>query len=435
MRANHHPKLSLFTATCIVMSNMVGTGVYTSLGFQVGPLPSGFVLLGLWLVGGVCALCGALCYGELGAALPRSGGEYNFLSRSIHPAVGFLAGFLAATVGFAAPIALAAMAFDKYAAAMGLTLPGHALALGVVTLVAGVHLLGVRRSGLFQNVVTAMQFLLVIVFIVAGFFAKGHSGVSFAPQADSLHLIKSAPFAVSLIYVLYAYTGWNASSYLAGEAENPARTIPLSALIGTLIVAGLYLALNATFLKVAPLSELAGQIDIGHIAAHHIFGELGGRIMSGLICVGLLSAISAMIWIGPRVAATMGEDSQILAPLAQRAANGVPVPALLMQYLIIVVLLLTAAFEQVLTYVQFSLTLSSFLTVAGVMILRWREPNLPRPYKTWGYPVTPIIFMAISVWVLIHVAQSNPKESLAGTATLLLGLVIYFASRNKPATQ
>lgn len=413
------------------MSNMVGTGVYTSLGFQVGPLPSGFVLLVLWLVGGVCALCGALCYGELGAALPRSGGEYHFLSRSIHPAVGFLAGWLAATVGFSAPIALAAMAFEKYAAAMGLVLPGRVLALGVVTFVAGIHLLGVRRSGFFQNAVTTMQFLLVLVFIIAGFFVKGHSGVDFLPQGNSLDLIKSAPFAVSLIYVLYAYTGWNASSYLVGEVENPSRTIPLSALIGTLIVAGLYLALNATFLKVAPLSELAGQIDIGHIAAHHIFGEMGGRVMSGLICIGLVSAISAMTWIGPRVASVMGEDNRLMAPLARRSENGVPVTALFLQYTIIVVLLLTAAFEQVLTYVQFSLTLSSFLTVLGVMILRWREPNLPRPYKTWGYPVTPLVFMAISIWVLVHVAQSNPRESLAGTGTLLLGLVIYFASRNK----
>ena len=411
------------------MANMVGTGVYTSLGFQVGPLPSGFVLLTLWFVGGICALCGALCYGELGAALPRSGGEYHFLSRSMHPAIGFLAGFLAATVGFSAPISLAAMAFNKYAARMGLDLPAPWLALAVVTLVAGIHLTGVRRSGMFQNVVTAMQFLLIFIFIVAGFFTPAQPDISFLPPADSFHLIKSAPFAVSLIYVLYAYTGWNASSYIAGEVENPSRTIPLSALLGTLIVAALYLALNATFLKVAPLNELAGQIDIGHIAATHIFGPTGGRIMSGLICVGLVSAISAMTWIGPRVAAIMGEDNRLMAPLARRAANGVPVYALLFQYGIIVVLLLTTAFEQVLTYVQFSLTLSSFLTVLGLVILRWREPNLPRPYRTWGYPVTPLVFMAISVWVLIHVAQSNPRESLAGTATLLFGLLIYYASR------
>ena len=206
---------------------------------------------------------------------------------------------------------------------------------------------------------------------------------------------------------------------------------PASALIGTLIVAGLYLALNATFLKVASLSEMAGQIDIGHIAARHIFGEMGGRIMSGLICIGLVSAISAMTWIGPRVAAVMGEHNRLLAPLARRSREGVPVAALIMQYVIIVVLLLSAAFEQVLTYVQFSLTLSSFLTVLGVMVLRWREPHLTRPYKTWGYPVTPIVFMVISIWVLVHVAQSNPRESLAGLGTLLLGLLIYFASRTR----
>lgn len=413
------------------MSNMVGTGVYTSLGFQVGALPSGFVLLTLWLVGGICALCGALCYGELGAALPRSGGEYQFLSRSIHPSVGFLAGWLAVTVGFSAPIALAAMAFAKYTQSVGLTFDGKWLAAVVVTLVACVHLLEVKRSSLFQNGAALLQFSLVLFFIGAGFFTNVNTDLPFFPQPGDWSLIQSAPFAISLIYVLYAYQGWNASSYLAGEVDRPSRTLPLSVMIGTLAVTGLYLALNATFLKVAPLSALDGKIDIGHVAASYIFGDLGGKIMSGLISIGLISTISAMTWIGPRVAAAMGEDAKILSVLSRRSKNGVPYAALILQYLIILFFIFTSSFRQVLTYVQFSLTLSSFLTVLGLMILRYREPDLPRPYRAWGYPVTPLIFMGISLWVLIHVARSSPKESFAGLATLALGLVVYWASANK----
>jgi APA family basic amino acid/polyamine antiporter len=409
---------------------MIGTGVFTSLHFQVGPLPSGFAILVLWLVGGVCALCGALAYGELAAALPRSGGEYHFLAKSFHPAVGFLAGWLSATVGFAAPIAAAAMAFGKYFADM---LPGASplvLSLAIVAGVTAVHLRGVNVGAAFQNAATALKVALILAFIVAGAFAKPVAGVSFLPHPGAMDLIASPPFAFSLVFVMYAYSGWNAATYIVGEVRDPARNVPLAITLGTLVVAALYLALNASFLRVAPMSELgaAGKIEVGFVAANHIFGDAGGRLMAGLICLGLVASISAMTWIGPRVSMVMGEDHRVLAPLAHKSRRGVPATAMLLQFAFVAALLLTASFDQIITYVQFSLTLCSMLAVLGVFVLRVRQPELPRPYRTWGYPITPAIFLAISTWMLAFTWQQHRAESLAGLGTLLIGLAIYAVS-------
>ncbi len=424
--------ITLLTATSLVVANMVGTGVFTSLGFQVGGLPSGFAILVLWLIGGVCAFCGSLAYAELAAALPRSGGEYHFLSKIYHPAVGFLAGWISASVGFAAPVALAAMAFGRYFESIfpgtGALIPS----LGIVALVTAVHLRGGGFGSLFQNVATSLKVLLILALIAAGLFAGGSQPVRFLPTAGDGQLITSASFAVSLVYVMYAYSGWNASTYIVSEMRNPARDIPRSVALGTAFVIALYLGLNAIFLLAAPMSELAGKLEVGHVAAAHIFGDAGGRVMAGLICAGLVSSLSAMTWVGPRVAMAMGEDCRPLRFLARKSSGQIPVVAILFQSAIVAALLLTSTFDAVLTYIQFSLTACAFLTVLGVFVLRVRDPELPRPYRTWGYPVTPVIFLAVSAWMMWHLLFSHPKESLFGLATMLLGLLIYFASRRAP---
>lgn len=420
--------ISLLTATAIVVSNMVGTGIFTSLGFQVGDLPSGFTIVVLWALGGVCAFCGAVSYGELAAALPRSGGEYHYLSKIFHPSVGFVSGWLSATVGFAAPIALAAMALGKYFSGVYPAASPLAVSITASVAVTLVHLTGINVASRFQNTATWLKVALILVFIGAGLMFKGGQPVSFLPTAGDGHLIASAPFAISLVYVMYAYAGWNATTYIVGEVANPGRTVPLSVAIGTLLVSGLYVGLNMVFMHVAPIGELAGKIDVGHVAATHIFGEQGGKIMSGLICLGLVSSISAMTWVGPRVTMVMGEDFRLLAPLAVKSRRGVPAVALLVQLAIVVLLLCFALFEQVLKYVQFSITLCSFLAVLGVIVLRFTQPNLPRPYRTWGYPLTPLIFLGLSGWMLWFTIQGSPKESLYGLGTILLGLVIYFVS-------
>ncbi len=424
-RLRNLPKVSTVTALALAVADMIGTGVFTSLGFQVRDIPSGFSLLLLWVVGGAVALCGALSYSELAAAFPRSGGEYNFLSRTFHPALGFMAGWVSATVGFAAPVALAAMAFGQYFAGVVPGAPVLPLAVGVTVFVSLVHLSGIHRGSLLQNVSTFIKLGLIAVLIVAGFIWGEPQPISFAPSAAGASYIVGAPFAISLVFVLYAYSGWNAATYIAGEIKDAHRALPRSILGALLIVTGLYVALNAVFLYTTPLEELAGQLDVGLIAGRHIFGGAGGRVVAAFICIGLVSSISAMMWVGPRVTMVMGEDIPLLKAFSNKASNGVPVLALLFQLAVAVALMLTQSFEGVVDFIQFSLTLCSFLTVAGVVVLRYRQPDLARPYRTWGYPVTPIIFMAVTLFVLVHLVMERPLQSVASFCTMLAGLVLY----------
>ncbi len=305
--------VSVVVATAIVVADMVGVGVFTSLGFQVKDIPSGFAILLLWSVGGIVALCGVFAYSELGAMFPRSSGEYKFLSRAFHPAFGFLAGWVSATVGFAAPVALAAMAFGEYGRSVLPGAPPLALAVGAVWLVSIVQLSGVRHSSTFQLVSTVLKVVLIVAFLIAGCVVGTPQPVSFAPEVSDFGYVTSAPFAIGLVFVMYSFSGWNAATYIIGEMHTPQQNLPRALLAGTLIVMALYVALNAVFLHTTPIDRLSGQLDVARIAGSAIFGEIGGRIVGAMICIGLVSSISAMMWIGPRVMMTMGEDIPVFA--------------------------------------------------------------------------------------------------------------------------
>jgi APA family basic amino acid/polyamine antiporter len=423
--------VGFFTACGIVIANIIGTGVFTSLGFQVADIHSGFALLMLWIVGGIAALCGALCYGELSAALPRSGGEYHFLSEIYHPALGFMAGFISATVGFAAPIALAAMAFGKYF--HGVFNFGSPILLSFVTvwIVALFHFGNLRLGSTFQNVWTLVKLLLIAALIGAGLLIEEKQPITFLPHAADTMAIFSGAFAVALVYVMYSYSGWNASSYIIGEVKNPERNVPRSLLVGTTIVMAAYVLLNAVFLATAPQDEMRGQLEVGLIAGKHIFGENGGRIVGAVICLGLISAISSMTWIGPRVTMSMGEDHWLLRFLGRKNAEGVPANAVLVQLLIVNLLLLTRSFELVVIYIQFALLLCSLLTVIGVVVLRMARPEIARPYRVWLYPIPPIVFAAITVWMMVYLLRSKTTESIAGLGTAIAGFLLYFCARRR----
>ena len=380
--------VGMTTATALAVADMIGIGVFTSLGFQVKDLPSGFVLLALWVIGGVVALCGALSYAELAAALPRAGGEYNFLNRIYGRAVGFMAGWISATVGFAAPAALAAMAFGKYLDGVAPGISPLIAALALIWTTTFIHLRGSQQASAFQDIMTFLKVALIVIFIIVGFAYGQPQPISFAPTYDDLGLIFSGPFAIALVFVMYSYAGWNAATYIAHEVRNPSRVLPLSIGASVLIVSLLYVGLNAVFLYTTPVAKLAGQLDVGLIAGRQIFGEFGGRITGGIICLGLVSAVSAMMWIGPRVAMAMGDDHPALQILAKRTPDGVPAIATVLQAGIASGLLLTGSFEAVLDFIQFGLTVCSFLTVAGLLILRHQAPDLPRPYRVLGEPVT-----------------------------------------------
>lgn len=416
----------------IAIANMVGTGVFTSLGFQLLDIRSGFALLSLWVVGGVFALCGALTYGELAAALPRSGGEFHFLGRIFHPSLGFLAGWVSFIMGFALPVALAAMAFGSYFAGVAPQVDPKLSASVLVAVVTLAHLRDLKLGSVFQNVFTGFKLVLVLVFIGAATWAamtgRTTTDISFAPGPDDLDAILSGPYWVSLLYVMFAYAGWNASVYVIDEMRSPERDVPRSLALATGLVLVLYVLLNWAFLVTAPSGDMAGKIDVGHVSAQFIWGAGGGRIMSGLLCLALVSTISAMVWAGPRVTQVIGQDYAFFRGLARTNAHGVPVVAILVQSALVVAMILFTEFQQLLIYTQFILALCSAATVAGVFWLRRREPDLPRPYRTWGYPITPLVFLLITLLTVVFTLVQNPVESLVGLATVLLGLPIYLAS-------
>lgn len=436
-------RIGVYTAVAVVAANMIGTGVFTSLGFQLFSLSTGFAIVALWLVGGLAALCGALSYGELSGALPRSGGEYYLLSRIYHPAVGFLSGWVSVVVGFSAPIAAAAMAMGQYlsrvlvqtgvVSAASQPTVVTVVAVAGVTIISIVHLLDVRIVSRFQIVFTTLKVSLILALIACGFALAKAQPVSFLPDRAGLDSIFTAGFAVSLVYVMYAYSGWNAAIYVAGDIKKPGRYLPLSLVFGTIIVILLYAPLNAVFMYAAPVEQLKGQVDVGYIAASHIFGDTGGLVMGLLISIGLVSAISSMVWTGPRVTQVMGEDVRSLRYLASRNANGVPHVSLVFQYVLVVALILTSTFQSIVNYIGVMLSLSAFLTVIGVFVLRAKEPELPRPYRTLGYPVTPLVFLLVTGWMMFFVVRDRPMVLVAGAATLAVGLVVYFIDRARAA--
>ena len=418
--------IGFFTACAIVVANIIGTGIFTSLGFQLPDIHSGFALLMLWVVGGIAALCGALCYGELSAALPRSGGEYHFLSKIYHPAIGFMAGVVSATIGFAAPIALAAMAFGKYFHGVFDFGSPVFLSFAVIWLVALFHLGNLRVGSAFQNLWTVLKLLLITALIGAGFSVQAKEPIGFLPGRGDMMSIFGAPFAVALVYVMYSYSGWNAAAYIIGEIKRPEKNVPRSLLAGTVVVIAIYILLNAIFLVTTPRQELTGQLEVGLIAGKHIFGAEGGRIVGAVICIGLVSAISSMTWIGPRVTMAMGEDHWLLRLLGRKNSQGVPTYAIILQLLIVNLLLFKRSFEFVLIYIQFSLLLCSLLTVLGVIVLRATHPEIARPYRVWAYPLPPLIFATITMWMMIYLLRSNPTESFSALATMFVGFALYF---------
>ncbi|MCB1205606.1 MAG: amino acid permease [Verrucomicrobiae bacterium] len=422
---NGSAKVGLVTAIAIVVANMIGTGVFGSLGYQVAGIPSGFPILLLWLVGGIVSFCGAVCYAELASMFPKSGGEYHLLTKSWNPFIGFLAGWLSVTVGFAAPVAANAVLLGEYME----KITGHeALWFGipVVVVVTLIHLGKLSNIGIFQSGFTYAKVALIVVLGLLAFVLGTAQPVSFLPREGDGHLIASSDFAISLIFVLYAYTGWNAATYMMDEVRRPEKTVPLALLVGTAIVTVLYVFINAAFLHATPIEKMAGQPQVGLIAAESILGPKGGMIMGILISFGLISTVSSMTWAGPRVTAAIGRDHRRFQFLAKGNRNGVPALAVLLQAIIVLLLVISATFDQLITYVQALLTISSLMVVAGLVILRIRKPTLTRPYKAWGYPLTPLVFGGVSLYMLWFQVQEKTTEFLYGLGTLALGAVIYF---------
>jgi len=424
-------KIGFNTAVSIVIANMIGTGVFTSLGFQVLGIESGFALIILWVVGGILALCGALTYGEIGAAFPESGGEYNYLSKLYHPAVGFISGWVSVTVGFAAPIAAAAVALGQYVSKVYPSVNAVVLALSIIAIITLIHSINLKAGSLFQRIFTIVKVVCIVMFVGFGLFHVPEHTVNFSADTTAWNDIFSKGFAISLIYVTYAYSGWNAASYISGEMKDAKRNLPKALFVGTLIVMVIYTLLNYVFLYSVPIPELKGVLEVGYLSANKIFGVQVGQFMSLVIAVLLISTISAMVLAGPRVMKSMGTDIKGLRFFAVSNKNNVPYVAIIFQSIIAAVLVLTSSFQSLITYVGFTLNLFTFLTVAGIFILRFKHKHIETSYKTFLYPITPLLFLSIILFILVYIMIEKPVESLYGLGTVLLGLFVYFITNKK----
>lgn len=430
------------TALAIVVANMVGTGVFTSLGFQLATLQSGFALIMLWVVGGVIAVCGALSYAELGAALPRSGGEYNFFGRIYHPSAGFVSGWVSSTIGFSAPVALAAMTFGAYTTSS--ILPDasetvrawveRGLAVGLIISLTLVHTRKRQTSGAFQTLFTAIKVAVILVISAAGLaLVAEYQPVSLLPRTGDAAALTSSAFAVSLIYVSYAYTGWNVATYLTDELEQPQRSLPRVLFAGAFGVMLLYILLNAVFLLTTPMEKMVGEVEVGVIAARHVFGQTGALFTGVVLGVLLISTVSAMTIAGPRVLQMIGQDIKAFRFLAKTNSDGMPTTGVLVQSGLALIFVLTATFDQVLVFAGFTLALNSLLAVGGLFVLRIREPNLERPFKVPLFPVLPIIYLVLTIWTLVYVAIERPQEVAVSAVLIAVGIAIYLLSRDRGA--
>jgi APA family basic amino acid/polyamine antiporter len=438
-------RISLAAATAIVVATMVGTGVFTGLGWQIFGMftpdqtASGFPILMLWVVGGIAALCGALSYAEFTCMMPRSGGEYHLLGQAYHPLIGFLAGWVSVTAGFSAPIAATAMLFGQYIHRLWGNVDATMIAYAVVAALTLLQLSGVRVIAKFQVSMTVMKALLIVAFIAGAYFFSQHgmnTEVLKSHAGDSKHIF-SESFASALFYVMYAYAGWNGAVYVAGEMKNPQRNLPLALLLGTLIVMVLYVGINAVFLMGGNWSDMAGHWqdprttkleEVAFVAANEIFGGRGGWWMSALIAFGLLSTVNAILWTGAAVLRVIGQDMRALCWLNASDQRGEPVGAVLFMTNLVLLLLGTGSFDSLVNYIQALLQLCSMMVVIAVVWWRIKKPDAPRPFRIPLFPLPPIIFIGVSIWMLYAITEKKPTETAWGLITLVIGTLIYYAS-------
>lgn len=437
-RAENNPSslprcIGWFTASCVLVSNVVGTGIFTTTGFMARDLGHPGLILFIWLMGGLIALAGALSYSELGTALPVSGGEYVYLYRAYGPFIGFLSGWTSFTVGFSAAIAAGAMSFAAYLNQL-LVFDGDqglrstVIALALLWSITAFHLAGKGAGGLLQRTLTVLNIGAILLLMAAGVMG-GKGDWAHLSQSDAQATPSIGLSIVSLIFALYAYSGWNAAVYLAGEITEPARTIPRALISGTVFVTLLYLGLNVFYFYALSVTDLARPplLPVASKVAVALLGSDAARFVTILLCLLITGAISAMVWAGPRVYYAMAKDGLIPAYFCRTSAtHDAPVNAILLQSLWASILILSGSFKQLVIYSGTVLTLFSALAVEAVLILRRKEPDLPRPYRTPLYPFVPWFFILMSMAIIWNAVSERPVEAGLGLATVLTGPPLYF---------
>ncbi|WP_447971960.1 APC family permease [Nitrospira sp. Kam-Ns4a] len=426
------PRVGWFTAACVLVSNVIGSGIFSTTGFLARDLGDPVLVLSLWLLGGLLALAGAMAYGELGAAMPQAGGDYIYLREAYGPLAAFLSGWASFTVGFGAAMAAAAMSFASYflrivpvAEDGGLAAKGLAVAL--VWILAAVHVAGVGPGGLVQRVLTSAKVTAILLLVIGG-LAFGQGSWSHLAADDAAPAPGVGAVVVSLIFILYAYTGWNVAGYIAGEIAEPRRALPRIMIGGTLFVTGIYLVLNLLYFYALPVAELTAPpvLPVAEKAAAALLGRTGALLIAGMLCISIAGAVSAMAWAGPRVYLAMAQDGLLPQVFSETGrTTGVPGNAILLQAAWTTVLILSGTFEQLVIYSGVILASFSALAVGAVFVLRRHRPHLPRPYRVPGYPVTPALFVAACAVIVGDGLVERPSEAALAAATILAGVPLY----------
>ncbi len=422
--ANRGIKISLFTACSIVVANMIGTGVFTSLGFQLSSVQNTWSIIILWIGGGLIAICGAFAYAELGTHFKDTGGDYIFLSRVFHPLLGYFSAWAGLTIGFSAPVALAAIAFTKYLAPFGIG-GSTTLAIVLILFITIMHSFTIGHSSRMQNISTVFKIIFIAGLVLLGFLGTSGTQDSFDFSNTWTNEIATTGFAVSMIYVTYSYTGWNAAAYIVDEIRNPLKNLPRALIFSTVLIAILYMLFQIVLLKHASVNELAGKENVSAISFFNLFGQEGGKWVSFFIALQLIATMSSYLWVGPRVTWAMAKHHSIWQPLSRINKHGIPVQALWLHAIISIALTLTGSFEKILLYAGFVLQLMSALTVTSSLFIKPRPGEFKTPLK----PLPQIIFLLFSAWVLIFTIMDRPMESLLGIGMVLAGAL--FSARKK----
>ena len=439
-------QLGLYSAAALVISNMMGTGILTSSGFQAGDLGSPKIILLIWVVGAICALAGAFCYSELGVNFPSSGGEYVYLSRAFGLTWGFLSGWISFVAGFSAPIAANALALSEYLSYFAPSLsqnqawitlgsgswslhigPAQVLAAVVISAFSILNIFGVKNSGRVQTALTGMKIAVFVVFLI-GAFTIGHGDIAnFSSTTDRYapDVPVAQQFFVSLLWVYVAYSGWNAATYVAEEIHQPAKTLPRALALGTLLVAVLYLLMNIAFIYAMPMSVMKGKLQIFTLAAERLFGPQAAGIFSAFVAFALLASVNAMITIGPRVYYAMARNGAFLKSAAHvHPKYRTPVVAIVAQAILAIFMAMTP-FRDLMTYIGFTLNFFATMAVASLFFLRGRPGWQKLPVVSFLYPLVPAFFVATGLWMTYQGLTKEPKVSFAGIATVLIGALVY----------
>jgi len=415
------------TAVAIVVSNMIGTGIFTTLGFQLTDITNAYSIFLLCFIGGILALFGAFCYAELGSHFKGNGGDFIYLKETYHPLLGYLVSWISLIIGFSSPVALAALAMSKYLSAFDVSF-GNSFAIGIIFLVSVFLSFSLQASSRFHNFFTLIKIAFIIVLIIIGIGISDSETIGNSLKLDDSWQkeIMLPAFATSLVFVTYSYTGWNSASYIAGEIKDVQKNLPKSLIVGTVFVTVCYLLVNFIMLKHAPVDQLAGKEDVMGEAANNMLGNTFGKIVNIFIALQLVATISGYLWVGSRLTQAFAKENRLWKSLSVGNKKGIPVRAIFAHAVIATLIILTGSFKEIFVYTAFILQLFASLAISTVYFIKKKDRKI---FKSNLFYIFPTVFLLFSIYILYFTLIHNPKESIIGLGIVAVGIVLYLIDK------